>query len=391
MEEPEAEYVAKTDLVRIFFNNLNSELIGLGFDDGGFFDKARIEGKWRPELVEGLATSRAIVPLYSPNYFRSEYCGKEFQVFDRRTQENVGNPALGSDKIVWPVLWKQPVSIPPEVKEYQIPDEFVHKNDRALYKAEGLEYLLKFPRFKERYRRFVYALARKIAEHAERQGAPQVRNVPDLKSLIPPFPGGNKPGVKYVRYLFVAGVSARMRQLNRKCDCYGVFADGRDWQPCFPNVRAAGESIFTRAAKDDGRAHEIVRPPDVLTQLKRAKELKNIVIVAVDPWSLKLPELKSLVEDFDSEEFPTSCVMICWNKNDPETLEKQAELENELKEYFRGRVGRKEHYIPAVNSETEMEAAVKEAFNAIRKRLMELGQLPPADPNSTEKHPILGN
>src|ERR1051326_3135241 len=52
-----------------------------------FVDRSDIEvgQTWPDALHDGLETSLAALSLYSPNYFNSPWCGKEFQVFlDRR-------------------------------------------------------------------------------------------------------------------------------------------------------------------------------------------------------------------------------------------------------------------------------------------------------------------
>jgi FxsC-like protein len=390
--DPEAVETPRSDYLRIFYNDLNKAIRGLGIPDGGFFDKKRIEGPWRVALADGLATSRVLVPLYSPNYFHSEYCGKEWEVFRLRSQENAGSSRLAdvTPTIILPVLWKLPATIPTEVMEFQ----YLHDEDPVEYKSEGLEYLIKFKRYNQVYQRFVDRFAKRIIKHINDQGAPKIRDVPDFREIYPSFPGSGKPGLKYVRYVFIAGVRNEMRIWRTKFDSYGVFSDRRDWRPWHPDVTAEAEKIVTRAAKDEGRAYEImpsVPAGTALEKLREAKRLKNIIIIVVDPWSMKIPELRSFVDDFDKEEFANSGVLVSWNDNDRETLDKLPELQNEMKEYFRGRIGRKEFHKEELRSEAALEGAVREAFNSIRERLIQVGDLYPADPNVFEPQPLIRN
>ena len=55
-------------------------------EDVGFYDRDAIKtgDHWSETLATALQCSNVMVCLYSPNYFTSEYCGKEFQVFSER-------------------------------------------------------------------------------------------------------------------------------------------------------------------------------------------------------------------------------------------------------------------------------------------------------------------
>src|SRR5262244_3020632 len=69
-----------------FSSRLNQRVKSLT-GKSGFVDRTDIRAgqEWPDELAEALRTAETMVCLYSPSYFRSEYCGKEMQVFlDRR-------------------------------------------------------------------------------------------------------------------------------------------------------------------------------------------------------------------------------------------------------------------------------------------------------------------
>ncbi|NEE46574.1 TIR domain-containing protein, partial [Streptomyces sp. SID8455] len=51
----------------------------------GFMDREIRSGEgWSERLGETLATCRVFVPLFSPRYFASEMCGKEWHAFEQR-------------------------------------------------------------------------------------------------------------------------------------------------------------------------------------------------------------------------------------------------------------------------------------------------------------------
>src|SRR5690242_7911316 len=84
----------KKDDLEILFKDLKAKLKEFGLDGTGFFAPDNIErGKeWEKELKEALPASSVLVPIYSPNYFKSVWCGKEWEVFWQREQENRNAP-----------------------------------------------------------------------------------------------------------------------------------------------------------------------------------------------------------------------------------------------------------------------------------------------------------
>ena len=77
------------EVVRTFYQDLErrmkrAEMIREG--DAGFFDGTGIQqgASWPETLASALGTCRVFVCLYSPAYFSSEWCGKEFAVFNQR-------------------------------------------------------------------------------------------------------------------------------------------------------------------------------------------------------------------------------------------------------------------------------------------------------------------
>jgi FxsC-like protein len=128
-----------------------------------------------------------------------------------------------------------------------------------------------------------------------------------------------------------------------------------------------------------------------MDRLREAKRLNNVILIMVDPWSVKLPELRKFLLDFDAEEFPNSAVLVNWNGNDPETSTQAAQLKAVLQDHFNGRVGRKEFHKDPVSSVESIEQAVVEAFNAVQARLIELGKLCPAGNGNAGPAPVIRN
>src|ERR1700730_3892463 len=110
----------KDDLYK-FFKDLVEKLREFARVDGGFFAARTIEtgADWKDELVAYLKSCHVIVPLYSPNYFKSPHCGREWKVFYDRFEENKTTkapPDVLKPEIILPVLWTaELLDIPEEV------------------------------------------------------------------------------------------------------------------------------------------------------------------------------------------------------------------------------------------------------------------------------------
>jgi FxsC-like protein len=388
--ERESDTTNRRDQVRVFSDELNAAMKGLGYPDGGFFDKKRLEAKWKPELQEGLASSRILVPLYSPNYFQSTYCGKEWETFNRRFDENERHryADVTQSKVILPVFWKAPGRFPQQVQAYQID----YEDYPPEYKEFGLEYLMMFKRNTNAFKKFVWTFSHKLEALAGGQGAAKVRDILDFDTLDAPFPGQNRPGLKFVRYVFVAGMKHQMSTLRSTNDSYANFQDRRDWRPLYPDLDRSVEGIATGPAKADNRGFEFLPPsPQLMDRLREARRLNNVIVVMIDPWSVRLPELRQFLNEFDAEEFPNSAVLVNWNEKDPETSSQAAQLQMALQDHFKGRIGRKEYHKDPVSSPESIEQAVMEAFGAVQARLIELGKIRAAGNGVPDQAPVIRN
>jgi FxsC-like protein len=371
------ETTKKNDYVLKFFEDLDREMSGRGqsYRDGGFFDKKQLQAKWEPELLEGLASSRILVALYSPNYFEGEYSGKEWEIFNLRFEENENHryPDISSSQVILPLFWKGPIRrYPKKVAEYQYQIEFA--DSPTDYKAYGLEYMVKYKRYTPAYGKLVREIAAKLGDLADGQGAGKVRDIPDFDAVAA-FEQ-NRKGLTFVRYVIVAGLKRQMSPIRQTWDCYATFHNRKDWRPHFPDLDRDVEAMVTGPAKAESKNFEFLEfSPRTMEVLREARRLNNAIVVVVDPWSVKLPEMRQFLDDFDAEAFPNSAVLVNWNENDPETTSQAAQLQILLQDRFRGRLGRNEFHKDPVSSPKSIEQAVVEAFGAVRARLVELGSL----------------
>ncbi|MEJ2454071.1 MAG: toll/interleukin-1 receptor domain-containing protein [Candidatus Thiodiazotropha sp.] len=101
---------------------------------------------WPNELADALRSSWACVSVYTPLYFKREYCGKEFQVFlDRANVQYDAEGAAENARCIVPVLWAsmqdlQRHKFPPAVTKRI---NFRASKHQKRYEEEGLRQILK--------------------------------------------------------------------------------------------------------------------------------------------------------------------------------------------------------------------------------------------------------
>ncbi|WP_416970717.1 TIR-like protein FxsC [Streptomyces sp. 4F14] len=131
----------------------------------GFMDQSITAGRiWSDEVADALANCRVFVPLLSPRYFASSWCGREWWAFmQRKARWRNGQPGWAS--AIVPALWTPvpPRQIPRVVSEVQsIGPELPRR-----YQEYGLYGLIKLTSFRNTYERVVLELARRIVDMAE--------------------------------------------------------------------------------------------------------------------------------------------------------------------------------------------------------------------------------
>jgi TIR domain len=108
--------------VERFFRDLYvniSQLIYLPVGvDPGFMDRRMRGGiNWTGELLQALGHCQILVPLLSPAYLNSEWCGMEFHAFSQRTPRPHSEDSSAHQDCIIPVIWipLQRQTLPPQI------------------------------------------------------------------------------------------------------------------------------------------------------------------------------------------------------------------------------------------------------------------------------------
>ncbi|WP_427165504.1 TIR-like protein FxsC [Streptomyces sp. C1-1] len=288
----------------------------------GFMDRSMQAGQiWTEELADALGGCRVLVPLYSPRYFISPWCGREWAAFSDRRVRHRDPEARGTPSAIVPALWA-PVPdrrLPDCVKEVQYAQPEL--GDR--YRTFGLYGLAKLHAFRRDYQKAVLHLARRIVEVGE--NVIVERGDPDGLSTAPDAftapPGTPSPAGRRLRISVAAGCLGRLPE-GRSTQYYGPTA--LHWNPYHP---ASDQPLAQVAA---GIATRLDFRADVSEFDHRAAPADAPEVLLIDRWLLRDPDHRTRLGEYDTGDGPPVGLVVPWNDDDPDGDESEHELAAQL-------------------------------------------------------------
>ena len=323
--------------VHKLYDDLYAEVLQLtGTPIAGFMDREIRPGmQWSREFTEALATSRVFVPLYSPRYFASDNCGKEWYAFIRRVLDQRARHPHTQMSIV-PALW-----LP--VEEDSLPDvakavQFNHHDLGDLYGRVGFSGIMKVDRFRDDYVLAVYRLARRIVDvadktridpgwHADYETSQSAFGVSDVHEMTE----------KRMQLTIVTVDTANLPD-GRSGQYYGRTP--LQWRPYFP---AASMPIIDYAME---LAYDLGCQPRVITLQDHLRDASHGVIAPglflIDAWAALSQDCRDDLRRLDELDQGWTSVLFPWNREDDHSVTK----EGTLREILESCLGRKLASIP---------------------------------------------
>lgn len=287
----------------------------------GFLDQQMQPGEgWQERLSESLAYCRVFVPLYSPRYFLSEQCGREWYAFSSRAVHHQAARSNGSQMSgIVPALW---VPVPPR----QLPQpaerlQFNHATFGDDYADEGFYGLIKLRYLRDQYERAVYLLAKRIVKVAEQTRMPEGDPHQDYASVPSAF---GPPGRARQMEISVLACSHSDLPADRAPDCYGPAQ--RDWNPYHPK---SSRPLADHAVDLVRNLDYQVRVGDFETEAERLLGSDRPTapgLLLLDRWALDVPHRRELVRRLGEVGRPWISVMVPWNRDDPDSGRRESEL-----------------------------------------------------------------
>lgn len=384
-------------LVAKFYGDLCVELrarTGQRSDDRevGFYDTRSIGlgQAWPGSLVSALSTCRVMLAMCSPTYFRSEPCGKEFQIFWERKEEYRLDTGMDPG-VLLPVKWAPT----PEAKMPRIASEIQNYTEGLgeAYQKYGLRQLMRLTWFEDDYNHFVFKLAEMINEVAEAHRIPEAASVPrfdDVRNAFEGFAGKAEPAVRPdVHFMVAAPNREEAGKIRKDLQFYGEGSlDWAPYKPTFPTP--IGRHANRIAGKFDFSA-ELSNVDDLPAQVTEAVRTNQIVVLLVDTWAIKINAYQQALDAYEDMRAEHTSVMIPWNARDSETLASKQVLEIQVKEIFYRRAGHQDPTYRWVMAPDTFEEALGDLLAAVANRVIATGRVyrRPGGGDDTRELPIL--
>ncbi|MFJ6143314.1 TIR-like protein FxsC [Streptomyces anulatus] len=286
----------------------------------GFMDREIRSGEgWSERLSDAISTCRVFVPLFSPRYFASETCGKEWYAFEQRAIHHRARSNEPAEAIV-PALW---VPVPPS----QLPGsaerlQFNHRDFGERYVSEGLFSLIKLRLFAQEYERAVYELAKRIVSVAD---SVRIDTAHPIDYRLAPSAFGS-PGsrVGTARPMQITVVAPTRHDLpeGRSPEYYGDTPE--EWRPYYPDASRPLANVAEELVRSLNY-QSVITPFDAYQYADHAPP-STPEILLLDRWALRNEDHRRRLAALDSEHRPWAFVVAPWNRRDPQSSAAEAEL-----------------------------------------------------------------
>jgi len=369
--------------VHKFYDDLSAEVLQhIRSSNAGFMDREiRLGMQWSGELTTALATCRVFVPLYSPRYFDSENCGKEWYAFSKRVLDQRARQPNIQTAIV-PALW-----VP--VAEDSLPDvakaiQFDHHSLGDKYGQVGFSGIIKVNRFSDDYILAVQNLARRIVEVADKTRIDPGWHT-DFDTSESAF-GNSAVHATPEKRLQLTVVTIDNSNLpdGRSEQYYGKTP--LQWRPYFPAAPMPIVDYARELARYLGCRPRVISLVDHLRDVARGVNAPGLFLI--DVWAATSQGSCDDLRRLDELDQEWTSVLHPWNREDDQTL-----TANGLRESLEACLGRKLSSIPRPLREQAVAIETIEDFGdvmapmimAMRRRFLRRSDSRPPEANTIER------
>jgi len=343
----------KTDIsakaFRQFLTDLEDELsnrINLAPDEEWSFIDARdieLGAPWPDDLARAVISSRVCLAFYSKQYFVSDWCGKEFEVFRRRGAR------------IFPVLWGPPaLEVLQSVKDV----EYVNDNFPKEYRDKGLRQLvLQQERSAGDYRECVRLFGESIEAEYNRNAVRKVAlDLATVKSAWEP----KTP----------AGATAQPPIAISKA-CFVFFARGGwHWKPYPAAEETVGALSQLLSGKLGLQYEEIPVDAQLATNLRGRTAAKAPTLIFAEPSSLLDDPFAGRMREYDYLNMLNTGALLAWpegsesgNKPEWNYIQQLCPQKTSFPPPF--------HEWTGISSQSELKEKALAALEGIRLRLLQ--------------------
>jgi FxsC-like protein len=362
--------------IRRFYDDLCNEVrahAGLDqTDEVGFFDIHNIElgDHWPQALVDAIAKCSCFLALYSPAYFLSRPCGREWTLFAQRSAGG-GNPRVQG---LVPVVWLPPKELPEVAQSIHYGIDV----QEAAYHQHGLRQMLRLHSLHDPYYVFLNAIATHIVAVAGSDQAPpsglSEQDFARLDSAFhPPGPGAVSGSADTLHFVVAAPTRAEAEAIARDGSFYGT--DPLHWSPFGPGRPL--RDYAQKVASEYGFEATFAGLDQLTERIKTARQRNHIVVLLVDPWCVDVAAHRDLLRDYDRQREQVSAMLVVMSPVDAQTEANSGRLADLMSEVLGsserrlGQIMSRRSIITGPSFEADLAVVLAEA----RNRLVVDGQI----------------
>jgi len=298
----------------------------------------RVGSKWLDGLREALEWSRTMIPVVSPAYLSSDWCGKELAYFEKLSKHQYP----GRSERILPVIWSDVGlasgrSLPAPLNAYQYA-----RNLPDVYSELGLFGIMTGePRIRRLYSSCVSIIARDLV----------------YQGRLYPASGG-APGVtlENTPSAFQSSASVRAKVV------YLATKDG--WRPYVPPELI--DPVQTVIARKQIGSEELPLGPDFLQSVTDSAGKGNPVLIVLEPNAAGMAARIAPLLDLNRAAHRTVALFVAWNEQDPEVRDNRQAWQDTIDRQITPRVALVN---PPIRSPEQLQREVRRAIDLIQAQV----------------------
>lgn len=339
---------------------------------------------WTEELRSALGNCSVMLCLYSPYYFRSVWCAKEWTHFRERVLAYTDEEGLRHPPpLQIPVIWN-PVNPPESASVLQ----YSHEDFGPLYDEKGLRYLVQIESQRDTYRRVVRQLADAMVRGLNETPLPPSPSLPDFERIDPAFDVARRSippraarrrsrrrssslrrGPRHVIFFIAAPTYQDIEPHRENLEPYDDTVFG--WRPYYPPSEEEIGPFTQELAGSIKCTSQIVGPEeDFVEHLTRAEENKNLAIVLLDPWASQVEHTRERLAALDGRLFWNERTLLLWNEEDEETVENEEALMRQLQACLRNRMDPDRPLVLDIRSPRTLRTQLRKILEKLRAKII---------------------
>ena len=261
------------------------------------YDNLQVGSLWGDALAAALTGSRVGVALYSPSYFTSEWCGREFQLFLNRAGHGGEHPAG-----IIPVLWRPTTTIHETAK----PLQYVDGGFPQSYRELGLLSIASLDSERDAYIKTVNTLAKRIVA-ASHPGLREFEKL-DLRTIDSAWKQESAS----------APESHKKGSISKTCFVY-LSRDAWQWKP-YAQEEPVGATAQRSAADLGVQYQELDCDASLMQKLEDTYDNNVPTILIGDPESVKEPMIANALKRYDRALFSNCGTLFAWPADAKENI-----------------------------------------------------------------------